>query len=60
MAGVLNAKLVDWNSLLKTTMNKLLHVYDSRNSCLIYGPDSPITLPYNSLATPDALDIVIT
>jgi hypothetical protein len=60
MAGVLNAKHVDWNSWLTTTRCKLLRDYASRNSCLIYGPDSPTTLPYNSTATPDVLDIVIT
>jgi hypothetical protein len=27
---------------------------------LIYGPDAPTTVPYNSSATPDVLDIVIT
>jgi hypothetical protein len=60
MAGDLNAKHVDWNSRLTTTRGKLLRDYASRNSCLIYGPDSPTTLPYNSSATPDVLDIVIT
>jgi hypothetical protein len=60
MAGDLNAKHVDWNSRLTTTRGKLLRDYGSGNSCLIYGPDSPTTVPYNSLATPEVLDIVIT
>jgi hypothetical protein len=59
MAGDLNAKHVDWNFRLTTTRGKLLRDYASGNSCLIYGPDSPTTLPYNSSATPDVLDIVI-
>jgi len=29
------------------------------NSCLIFGPDTPTTNPYNSSATPDVLDIVM-
>ena len=59
MAGDLNAKHVDWNSRLSTRRGKLLRDYADGNSCLIFGPDSPITNPYNS-ATPDVLDIVIT
>jgi hypothetical protein len=59
-AGDLNAKHVDWNSRLTTTSGKLLRDYASGHSCLIYGPDSPTTLPYNSTATPDVLDMVIT
>jgi len=31
-----------------------------RKSCLIYGLDTPTTIPYNSYATPDVLDIIIT
>jgi hypothetical protein len=60
MAGDLNAKHVDCNSLLTTTRGTLLRDYASGNSCLIYGPDSPTTLPYNFSATPDILHIVIT
>jgi hypothetical protein len=60
MAGELNAKDVDWNSLLATNRGKLPCDYASRNSCLIYGPYFPTTLPYNSTATHDVLDIVIT
>jgi hypothetical protein len=60
MVGDLNAKHVDWNSRLTTTRGKLLHDYDSGNSYLIYGPNSPTTLPYNCSATPYVLDIVIT
>jgi hypothetical protein len=60
MVGDLNAKHVDWNSRLTTTRRKLLRDYASGNSCLIYGLDSPTTLPYNSSAIPNVLDIVIT
>jgi hypothetical protein len=60
MAGDPNAKHVDWNSRLTTTRGKLLRDYASGNSCLIYGPDSPTIVPYNSSATLDVLDIVIT
>ena len=60
MAGDLNAKHVDWNSRLNTRRGKLLRDYVDKNSCLIFGPDSPNINPYNSLVTPDVLDIVIT
>jgi hypothetical protein len=60
MAGDLNAKHVDRNSRLTTTRGKFLRDYASGNSCLIYRQDAPTTLPYNSTATPDVLDIVIT
>ena len=60
MAGDLNAKHVDWNSRLSTRRGKLLLYYADGNSCLIFGPDTPTTNPYNPLATPDVLDIVIT
>jgi len=60
MAGNLNANHVDWNSCLNTRRGKLLRDYAEGNSCLIFGPDSPTTNPYNHLVTPDVLDIVIT
>ena len=60
LAGDLNAKHVDWNSRLSTRRGKLLRDYADGNSCLIFEPDSPTTNPYNSSATPDVLDIVIT
>jgi len=60
MAGDLNAKHVDWNSRLNTRRGKILREYADGNSCLIFGPDSPTTNPYNPLVTPDVLDIVIT
>ena len=60
MAGDLNAKHVDWNSRLTTRRGKLLRDYANGNSCLIFGPDSPTTNQYNTSATPDVLDIVIT
>jgi hypothetical protein len=58
MAEDLNAKHVDWNLRLTTTRGNFLRDYASGNSCLIYVPDS--TLPCNSSATRDVLDIVIT
>jgi len=39
---------------------KRLRDYVERNSCLIFGPDTPTTNSNNPLATPDVLDIVIT
>jgi hypothetical protein len=60
MAGDLNAKHVDWNSRLTTRRGKLLRDYADGNSCLIFGTDSPTTNPYNPLATPDVLEMVIT
>jgi endonuclease/exonuclease/phosphatase family metal-dependent hydrolase len=60
MAGDLNAKHVDWNSQLSTRRGKLLRDYANENSCLISGPHTPTTNPYNPSATHDVLDIVIT
>ena len=60
MAGDLNAKHVDWNSRLSRRSGKLLRDYPDGNSCLIFWPDNPTTNPYNTSATPDVLDIVIT
>jgi hypothetical protein len=37
-----------------------LRDYADKNSCLVHGTNSPTTVPYNSFATPDVLDIVIT
>ena len=56
LAGDLNAKHVDWNSRLSTRRGKLC-VYADENTCLIFGPDTPTTHPYNSSATPDVSDI---
>jgi hypothetical protein len=55
MAGDLNAKHTDWNSRLITARVSLLRYYANRNSCLIYGPDSPTTAPYTHSATPTSL-----
>jgi endonuclease/exonuclease/phosphatase family metal-dependent hydrolase len=60
MAGDFNAKHVDWNARLTTKRGRILRDYAVGNSCLIFGPDSPTTNPYNASATPDVLDIVIT
>jgi endonuclease/exonuclease/phosphatase family metal-dependent hydrolase len=59
LAGDLNAKHTDWNSRLTTSRGSLLRDYAIRNTCLIYGPDSPTTAPYRHNATPDVVDIVI-
>jgi hypothetical protein len=58
MVGDLNAKHADWKSRLITTRGALIRNYASRNACLIYGPDSPATLPYQLNTKPDVLDIV--
>ena len=60
MAGDLNAKHVDWNSRLTTRRGKLLRDYADENSCLIFGPDTPTTNPYNHSATSDVFDIALT
>ena len=60
MAGDINAKHVDWNCRLSTRRGKLLRAYVDENCCLIYGPDSPNTSPYNPLVTSNFLDIAIT
>jgi len=60
MAGDLNTKHRDWNSWLSTRRGKLLRDYADENLCLIFGPVTPTTNPYNPSATPDLLDIVIT
>jgi len=60
MAGDLNANHVGWNSQLSTRRRKLLRDYADKNSCLIFGPDSPTTKLCNPSATPDVLDIVKT
>jgi len=57
MAGDLNTKNVEWNSRLTTKRGRLLRDYADRNSCLIHGPNTPTTIPYNPYATPDVLDI---
>ena len=60
MAGNLYAKHVDWNSRMIRTRGRLLHGYAEENSCLIYGPSTPTTVPYSSSATRDVLDTIIT
>jgi hypothetical protein len=59
MAGDLKAKHKDWNSRLTTARGSLLRNYTDRNSCLIYGPDTPSTACYTHNATPDFFDIVV-
>jgi hypothetical protein len=45
---------------MTTSRRKLLRDYADGNSCLIFGPDTPTTNPYNPSVTPDVLDIVLT
>jgi hypothetical protein len=52
MAGHLNAKHLDWNCRLITTRGRLLCNYTNENSCLIYGPDTPITISIQLLYHP--------
>jgi hypothetical protein len=59
MAGDLNDKHKDWNSRLTKARGSILRDYADRNSCLIYGPDSPTTAHYTHNTTPDVLDIVV-
>jgi endonuclease/exonuclease/phosphatase family metal-dependent hydrolase len=59
MTGDLNTKQRDWNARLTTASGSLLCDDAKRNSCLVYGPNSPTTNPYNFNATPDILDIVV-
>ena len=58
-SGDLNAKQVHWNSRLSTRRGNLLRDYADENSCLIFGPVSPTTNPYNPSVSSDVLDIVI-
>jgi hypothetical protein len=51
---------VEWNSRLTTKRGRSLRDYADRNSCLIHGPSTPTTIPYNPSAIPDIIDIVIT
>ena len=60
MAGDLKAKRVDWNSRLTKRRGKLLRDYTYRNSCLIFGPETPTTNLYIPSATPDILNIAVT
>ena len=59
MAGDLNSKHVDWNSRLITRRRKPLRDYADENSCLIFGPDTPTTNPFNPSDTPYVLDIAL-
>ena len=60
MAGDLNTKHVDWDSRLTMKRGKHLRDYADENSCLVFGPETPTTNPYNPSATPDVLDIALT
>jgi hypothetical protein len=58
--GEPKCQAIDWNSRLTTTRGKLLRDYASGKSSLIYGPDSPTTVPYNPTATSYVIDVEIT
>jgi hypothetical protein len=58
MAGDLYAKQ-EWNSRLVTRRGRLLRGYADKNSCLIYGPNTPTIIPYNPSATVITIDLVI-
>jgi hypothetical protein len=60
MAGDLNAKHMEWNSRIFTRRGRFLLDYTDKNSCPIYGPNTPTKVPYNLSAAPDVLDMVIT
>jgi hypothetical protein len=45
MAGDLNAKHMEWNSRIVTRRGRDLRDYADKNSCLIYGPNTPTTVP---------------
>jgi hypothetical protein len=52
LAGDLNAKHRDWNSRLTTARGSLLRDDANRNTCSIYGLDSPTTAPYTLTLLP--------
>jgi hypothetical protein len=45
---------------MTTRRGKLLRDYADGSSCLIFGPDTPTTNPYNPSVTQDVLEIVLT
>jgi len=47
IAGNLNAKHVEWNSRLIMKRGRLFGDYADKNLCLIHGPNTPTTVPYN-------------
>jgi hypothetical protein len=58
VAGDLNTKHPDRNSRLTTARDLLLRNYTNSNACLIYGPDSPVTVTYQNNVTSNIIDIV--
>jgi hypothetical protein len=60
LTGYLTAKHADWKSWLSTRWGKILCDYADENSCLIFGPNTQTTNPFNPSTTLDVLDIVIT
>ena len=49
IAGDPNAKHVQRDSRLITKRSRLLRDYAHNNSCLIHGPNTPTTVPYNPM-----------
>lgn len=60
MAGDLHAKQVDLTFRLIKKRGRLLRDCANDNSCLIYGPDTSTTTLYNSRATLNIQDFVLT
>ena len=58
MSSDLNDKRVHWNCRLVMKSGRLLRDY-AYNSCLIYGPNKPTKILYNTSVTPQVLDILI-
>jgi hypothetical protein len=55
----LNAKHKDWNSRCNSPRGLLLREFAFTNSCIVYGPDNPTTIPSCPIVIPDVLDIVV-
>jgi hypothetical protein len=60
MAGDLNANNVDLKLVAEHDKGKHLRDYADESSCLIFGPGTPTTNPYNPSASHVVLDTVIT
>ena len=59
LACDMNSKYREWNSKVNTPRGVLLREFASANSCIVYGPDVPTTVPSCPTHTPDVLYIVV-
>ena len=59
LASDFNAKDKDRNSRRNSPRGVLLREFASTNSCIVYGLDSPTTIPSCPTLIPDVLDIVV-